>query len=248
MQKIIKYELLFIFIFTVLVLFGGVTFGILFFAGVAQTLILIFLLHIAYKNTGDTRFQTARRSIGVLFLLFIVSFGIVEGLLLKTAVQSHHIREEAPDAVIILGAGLKGHELSNTLRERLEKGRELLTVNENVPVVVSGGQGPGEAIPEADAMGAYLKTHGIREDRIYYDKTSTTTYENLRNAEAILRHEGLHNKKVIIVTSDYHILRAEKISEELGLDCTGLGSESPLLITANYIIREYFAVVNMMLN
>jgi uncharacterized SAM-binding protein YcdF (DUF218 family) len=219
----------------------------MFIACIVQTVILIFLFHIAYKNTGKTRFKAISRIIGGMFLLFIISFGIIECVLIKTAIQSHHIKNGAPDAVIILGAGLNGRDLSNTLRERLEKGSKLLTVNENIPVVVSGGQGPGEAIPEAEAMGAYLKAQGIQEDRILYDKTSTTTYENLLNSRAILKKEGLHKKNVFIVTSDYHIYRAKKIGEELELNCFGLGSESPLYITANYMIREYFAVVNMML-
>jgi uncharacterized SAM-binding protein YcdF (DUF218 family) len=248
MKKILTYELLFIFFFTCIILLVGLTFGVLFIACFAQALILIILLHTAYKQSNKKRYKVACQTICGMFLIFILSFGIIEGMLLKTAIQSHQIKEETPDAVIILGAGLKGHNLSNTLRERLEKGKELLAVNENVPVVVSGGQGPGEAVPEAEAMGAYLKAHGIREDRILYDKTSTTTYENLQNTKAILKREGLHNKKVVIVTSDYHIFRAEKIGEELGLNCTGLGSESPFLITTNYMIREYFAVVNMKLN
>ncbi|MBW3114586.1 MULTISPECIES: YdcF family protein [Bacillaceae] len=248
MKKIILSEIVLICALMILVFFSGVTFGLIFIAILSQVGMMIMVLHTAYKNTGNKRYKMASRTIYTVFLLFILSFSIIEAILLKTAFQSHHIKEDAPDAVIILGAGLKGRELSNTLRERLDKGADLLEIHENVPVVVSGGQGPGESIPEAEAMGSYLIARGIKEDRILYDKTSTTTYENLRNAKLILKQEGLHNKKLVIVTSDYHIFRAQKIGDELSMNCTGLGSQSPLYITTNYMIREYFAVVNMMLD
>lgn len=248
MSKLIKYEILFIFFFIILFLSIGVTFGLLFLAGILQTALLVICFHIAFKHTGKPNYIVANRIIGGFFLLFLISFVMIEGVLLKTAHQSHQISDENPDAVIILGAGLKGSELSNTLKERLEKGRWFLEGHGDVPVVVSGGQGPGEHIAEAEAMGDYLIANGIQKDRIFYDKTSTTTYENIRNSTVILNEQGLQNKKIVIITSDYHIYRARKIGEEQGLNCIGLGSESPFFITANYMIREYFAVVNMLIH
>ena len=190
MKKILTYEILMILAFTMLFLITGVTFGLLFVAGIVQSVILYFAFHSAYKKSGKKHNQIAYRTIFSAFLLFSISFGIIEGVIIKNAVESHQIKDQDTDAVIILGAGLNGYNLSNTLRERLEKGLELLKTHKNVPVIVSGGQGPGEAIPEAEAMGAYLIERGIQKNRILYDTSSTTTYENLRNSRLILEKEG----------------------------------------------------------
>ncbi|XXM73055.1 YdcF family protein [Lysinibacillus sphaericus] len=151
------------------------------------------------------------------------------------------------DVMIILGAGLKGEIPSKTLVSRLEAGKAVLHSHKGLPVVVSGGQGEGEAIPEAEAMGRYLMEHGISEDRIVYEKTSTTTYENLRNSMDVLRQQGMEDPNVIIVTSDYHVVRAEMLARDLGIEADGLSGNSPFVVRVNYFIREYFAIGKMMM-
>ena len=80
--------------------------------------------------------------------------------------------------IIVLGAGLKGDTPSLALERRLEKAAEYMNKNGNAIAIVSGGQGKGETISEAQAMENYLLNHGIREDRIIKEDNSTSTYEN----------------------------------------------------------------------
>jgi len=90
------------------------------------------------------------------------------------------------DAVIILGAGIKGERLSLTLKYRLDKGLEYIALNPNAKIIVTGGKGPGESITEAEAMRRYLVSQGIENDRIIIEDKATSTYENLMYSSEFL--------------------------------------------------------------
>lgn len=161
-----------------------------------------------FKRSGKGIFRITSL-IGMLaYSLFLLSFIIIEGLMVYELQQSKNVDPEEVDYVIILGAGLQGDELSNTLKKRLQTGTEFLENHDDIPVVVSGGQGPGESISEAEAMGNYLIEEGISEDRIHYEKKSTTTYQNLNYTKQLLKGLGAQDPKVLIITSEYHLVRA----------------------------------------
>ncbi|OIU68616.1 YdcF family protein [Rossellomorea aquimaris] len=229
-----------------LTLFGR-TFGVLFIAANVIFIFLITFLLKSYKKTMKDPFLYIARSFMIVYGLFLLSFIAVEGYLILESEKSKVIDSSGADVVIILGAGLKGETPSKTLVSRLEAGKAVLDADKDLPVVVSGGQGEGESIPEAEAMGRYLMENGISEDRIIYEKTSTTTYENLLNSMEILRQQGMEDPKVLIVTSDYHVVRAEMIAGDLGIDAVGVSGISPFVVRVNYFIREYFAIGKMMM-
>lgn len=243
MSKFIKIEFIFILLVIVYIILFGATFGIIFLFCIFQWVLSIFLFKKLHHKTNKSLFLKINKLIKYSIILFFVSFVIIQIILVNTMLQSTKEPKNNVDAVIILGAGLRGETLSNTLYERLQTGREFLLNNKDVPVIVSGGQGEGEDIPEAVAMGRFLIENGINKNRIYFDKTSTTTLENLSNSKSILKRNGLNGERTLIVTSNYHVYRALLIGNDLGLECIGLGSTSPFFITANYLIREYFAVV-----
>jgi uncharacterized SAM-binding protein YcdF (DUF218 family) len=229
-----------------LILFGR-TFGVLFIAANIIFIFLITFLLKSYKKTMKNPFLYIARSLMIAYGLFLLSFIAVEGYLIVESEKSKKIDASEAEVMIILGAGLKGETPSKTLVSRLEAGKAVLDADKDLPVVVSGGQGEGESIPEAEAMGRYLMENGISEDRIIYEKTSTTTYENLLNSMEILRQQGMEDPKVLIVTSDYHVVRAEMIAGDLGIDAVGVSGISPFVVRVNYFIREYFAIGKMMM-
>ncbi|WP_409253373.1 YdcF family protein [Bacillus sp. SCS-153A] len=214
----------------------GVTFGIVF---ILANLLLASFLY--YSRDGENSlWRHIHKALLIGYALFLLSFSAVQLLLLS---EMGSAPPEDINTVVILGAGLKGEELSQTLETRLEAGVEYLRENPQIPVIVSGGQGEGEDIPESTAMARYLVTHGISPERITEENQSTTTYENLRNSKRILEEKGAENERILIITSDYHVFRAKLMGEKLGLECSGLGGESGFFIKINYMIREYFAVV-----
>ena len=65
------------------------------------------------------------------------------------------------DYIIIPGAQVRGKRITDSLKRRLDKAVMYLKKYPDTRVIVSGGQGPGEAISEADAMADHLISAGI---------------------------------------------------------------------------------------
>ena len=128
------------------------------------------------------------------------------------------------DAIIVLGAQVKADRtLSVQLTWRMDAAIEAYE-KKNVPVVVCGAQGPDEPCPEAEAMREYLIGKGIPEEMILADPDSFNTNENLENAKRLL--DGFPGvKRVLIVTSDYHVPRSLAIAQDLGFEAEGLGAK-----------------------
>ena len=128
------------------------------------------------------------------------------------------------DAIIVLGAQVKpDRTLSVQLTWRMDAAVEAYE-KKNVPIVVCGAQGPDEPCTEAEAMRDYLLKKGIPKDDILTDPRSFNTNENLENAQELLK--GYQDiKRVLIVTSDYHVPRSMAIAQDLGFEAEGYGAK-----------------------
>ena len=151
------------------------------------------------------------------------------------------------DAVIVLGAGVNGETPSAALWSRLRAAEDYLEIHPDVPVVLSGGQGAGEAISEAEAMRRALwKEDGAENARLLLEERSTNTAENFRFSKALLEERGLDTGRatIAVVTNDFHCFRAHMIARRQGLKTIDVPAELPWWwLTANYYLREAFAVV-----
>lgn len=181
----------------------------------------------------------------ILIVIGLASFLIIEGLILMEGSKSP---TNKVDYVIILGARLYGSVPSPALSERLKVAKDYLTDNEDVKVVVSGGQGEDEYIPEAEAMAKYLINNGIDEGRIIIEDKSTSTFENLQfSLETIRENDDKDDLQVLVVTNKYHIFRAKFLAKRLGMNPYGLPAKIPPTIVVQSYIREYFAVIKSFL-
>ncbi len=151
------------------------------------------------------------------------------------------------DAVIVLGAGVNGETPSAALWSRIQAAAQYLPKHPDVPVVLSGGQGPGEAVSEAEAMRRALWTNSEETNARYLlEDRSTSTAENFRFSKALLEDYGLDTETAVIavVTNDFHCFRAHMIAQKQGLKIVDIPAELPWWwLTANYYLREAFAVV-----
>ena len=163
----------------------------------------------------------------ILVLLGVISFcGLLafvcirEGQVLKTAAEL----PEDYDAVIVLGAQVKPDgEPSVQLGLRLDRAVEVYE-RKQVPVVVCGAKGKDEPEAEAYTMKRCLEDKGIPGEKILTDPDSFNTEQNLQNAKKLLDAYPEEIRKVIIVSSDYHVPRAMALAEDLGLNASGVGS------------------------
>ena len=148
--------------------------------------------------------------------------------------------------VIVLGCGIRGERVSVGLAKRLDKAAEYHKNNPDAMIIVSGGQGPQEDIPEALAMKRYLVDKGIAEDKIIMEDKSTSTITNFRYSRAIMDEMGLSLSSVVFVTNGYHVYRAESYAKDEGFtEVAHLGTNIIwYTIPMNYM-REMLAVVKM---
>jgi uncharacterized SAM-binding protein YcdF (DUF218 family) len=159
---------------------------------------------------------------------------------------SHGVRDNArfdEDAVIVLGAAVHGSELSNTLIRRLDVAVAYHQQNPQALIVVSGGQGPQEDLPEGVAMQQYLVRVGVPADSILTEDRATSTEENFAFAAALLDQRLPPGYTVAFVTDEFHVYRAGRIAAAAGLEATHVSSRTPWYFwPANYL-RETVAVV-----
>ena len=146
------------------------------------------------------------------------------------------------ETLVILGCRVYGERPSLSLQERLEAALEYLEEHPQAYCVVSGGQGDGENISEAECMYRYLTDRGINGARIYKEDESTTTRENLEYSLAIIEENGLP-KEIAIVTSEYHQYRASLVAKELGLTHTAVCGKTAKWLLPTFYIRELYGIL-----
>ncbi len=173
-----------------------------------------------------------------IYLLFLMAMYCVSAIL-----NLIHIgRNKKLDYIIVLGAGIKGKQVTPLLAGRIDKGIELLKYNPNAKLILSGGMGPGEDIPEGVAMAAYAKDKGVSDERIIVEDKSKNTYENLLFSSKLIDKE---NPKLALVTTSYHVFRALVFAKKLNIPCIGYGSKTKWYFTLNALIREYIGYLSI---
>ena len=149
------------------------------------------------------------------------------------------------DCIIVLGAQVKGKKITDSLKRRLDRAALYLKKYPDTRVIVSGGQGPGEEISEADAMAAYLIRSGIDRERIIREDQSTSTSENLRYSR---KYTDPEREDIGIVTNGFHMYRALLIAGQEGYrNAYKIPASSNPVFQINYLMREFFAVVHVWL-
>lgn len=186
--------------------------------------------------------------ISVFIGLFLVAFLIFEGFLTYKMMNFKNINQlKDVKYEVILGAGLYGDKPSPILQERLDEGLEYLKLHPNTKVIVSGGQGSNELIPEAEAMKNFLLSQGISSDRIIEENKSKSTFQNLEFSQKILEKRNANKDEVLIVTNDFHLFRAMEIADFLGIKNEGLPSKTPFYLRVQYMVREFPAMIKLIL-
>lgn len=209
----------------------------------ATAVLFIFYLLEHFARRGHRAAAWCELALIAALLLGFSLFTVLETMVVRGSFADE---SDAPvSAVIVLGAGVNGETPSLTLRTRIDAAAAYLEEHTDVPVVLSGGQGPGEAITEAECMRRALVRRGVDESRLYPEERSTSTQENLRYSRAILEELGVDPaQRVAIVTSDFHLCRARLM---WGGDTAAVPAHLPSALyfqclTVNYFIREAFGL------
>ena len=195
------------------------------------------------------RFPRVRRVLLVLFCVGFACFAVLEALVVSNAGGNAEGAEVS--CVVILGAGVNGTEPSLMLRARLDAALDFLKDKPDIPVVVSGCQGSGEDITEAECMYRYLTARGVDLSRVWKEERATSTRTNFAYSMELLAAKGLDpSAPFAYVTNDFHVYRAGVASG--APQAYGVAARLPRnlyydALEVNYFVREAFALANELL-
>ncbi|MFD8708198.1 YdcF family protein [Kitasatospora sp. NPDC059648] len=151
------------------------------------------------------------------------------------------------DFVVVLGAGLtNGSTVPPLLAARLRRALTLYrrqAARGRPPIlVVSGGKGSDERVPEAEAMAGYLAGRGVPDEHILQERASTNTGENLRFSRELMERVR-PDYRCAIVTNDFHVLRAGILARRAGVPGEAHGAPTAAYYRPSATLREFVAVL-----
>lgn len=174
---------------------------------------------------------------GILFTMDLVAAGAAMGPLPRKDYAF----------IVILGCKLRGGDtVPPMLAFRLKEGIAAFHHCGDTPeIIVSGGQIRDERIPEAEAMAAWLVDRGIPPVSILKEDRSANTWENIANTKAMAGEVPPRGEAggVLIVTSNFHVLRARIIAREMDFPADGHGSFTPYHAFPRAFIRDFLGVL-----
>ncbi|PFN04485.1 MULTISPECIES: YdcF family protein [Bacillus cereus group] len=152
------------------------------------------------------------------------------------------------DFIIVLGSGLINDKVPPLLASRINKAIDFYwkqaAVTTPPTIIFSGGQGPDEKLPEAEAMQKYAVEKGIPIEHTVQENRSVNTYQNMLFSKKIM--DSLKDKyRSIFTTNNFHLFRAGLYARQAGLNSQGIGSKTAFYYWPNAMIREYIAIVVM---
>jgi uncharacterized SAM-binding protein YcdF (DUF218 family) len=172
-------------------------------------------------------------------LVSYVGYAIVYGLVARTG---------RADFVVVLGSGLSpGGEVPPLLASRLDRGHEIWSaLNRRARgagplLIVSGGKGDDEQVPEAHAMASYLTARGFPADHLLLEDRSRNTEENLLFSKTIM-DQVKPGARCTVVTSDFHAFRAALLARRVGVRGQVTGARVAGYYRPSAMLREFAAV------
>jgi uncharacterized SAM-binding protein YcdF (DUF218 family) len=116
------------------------------------------------------------------------------------------------DAVVVLGAAQYDGRPSPQFAARLDHALLLWQRGLAESIVVTGGKQIGDRFTEAESGRDYLVTRGVPVAAVQVEQRGSSTLASL---ESVARELG--NRRVVLVSDPYHLLRARLVASEVGL-------------------------------
>ena len=184
--------------------------------------------------------------------LFAAMYLYFECMMIGTIIANLVVLRRTPppdrNYLIVLGCGIRRDGTPTPLlKGRLDLAlrfaeRQRAAHGPEPVFVVSGGQGPDEVRPEAEAMRDYLMENGVNASRILVEDRSTDTLENMLFSAELIRSEN-PAPKVAYFTTNYHVFRAGIKAREVNLDADGLGAATKWYFWPNAAVREFIGLL-----
>lgn len=192
--------------------------------------IVLFINYMGYTYSSRTYLIVHSICLGI--VVYIIGIGV---LIIYNAFKKC---PKGMDYLIIHGARTGTRVLNN----RIKVAYNYLLENPNTIVIGTGGQGKDEDMPEGIYIHNYLVDKGISEDRILVEDKSRDTIENLLYSAKLI--EDIKNKKIALVSDDYHIYRCRMTAKKyLGIKTYSIPAHSVRLSLIDSIVRELLSTI-----
>ncbi|GAX05638.1 membrane protein [Secundilactobacillus pentosiphilus] len=151
-----------------------------------------------------------------------------------------------PDYLIILGAKVTSNGPSKTLVRRLQTALTFCVSQKQPPkLVLTGGQGGDEPQSEAAVMAKYLKQSHVDPNQLLLEQHATSTETNFKFSKQLIENDwhGPGKPRILVVTSDYHLVRSKLLAWRQRLPVQLLGSWTTTAALMPAIMREIAALL-----
>ena len=154
-----------------------------------------------------------------------------------------HQYTKTVDAIVVMGAAQYDGVPSPLLASRLQHALDLWKQKQAPVIAVTGGKRAGDRFTEGDTSRRWLTDRGVPAANIIVESVGRSTWESIENLSPLLNNANLHS--VAVVSSSWHVQRAELSLEELGFRAHSSASPDGVLSGSSEkskLIREIAGV------
>jgi vancomycin permeability regulator SanA len=192
-------------------------------------------------------FKIIKRTVATLLLVAVVLPLYVGGRVWYTANHTEPIKS---DAIIVLGAAQFDGVPSPVLEARLIEAKRVFENKLAPRILTVGSRAPGDRTTEAASGFSWLVDQGINKKFVDSIPYGRDTFASTKSYVSVMKKLNL--KSAVIVTDQYHCLRAITMASDLGISATCAPTRTGPASTSNssfrYLVREtgaYLAYVTL---
>lgn len=149
------------------------------------------------------------------------------------------------DAVlVVLGGSIRCGSPVPTVVSRLDVAAKAWRESPRRTIVVTGGPTEDQGTTEAGSMARWLEDSGaVPTSAILRETEALNTEQNVVLSKALLDREGLGERQLWLVSSDYHLYRATALARKAGIEVHALPAPVPLASRPQQWGREALVIV-----
>jgi vancomycin permeability regulator SanA len=192
-------------------------------------------------------FKIIKRVIATVLLVVIVLPLYIGGRVWYTA---NHTEPVKSDAIVVLGAAQFDGVPSPILEARLREAKRIFERDLAPRILTVGSRAPGDRTTEAASGFSWLVDQGVAKKFVDSIPYGRDTFASTKSYVDVMKKLNL--KTAIIVTDQYHCLRAVTMASDLGISATCAPTRTGPASTSNssfrYLVREtgaYLAYVTL---
>lgn len=162
-----------------------------------------------------SRARTISKRVAAIALVAALTFAIACNV---AVLRGGRAREEPlrdVDAIIVLGAGVSGDDVSQVLGDRLDTALLLYREGRAGKILLTGDHA-SKHYDEVAAMRKYLEARGVPSEALLLDGAGVDTFSSIARARMVY---GV--TRAIVVTQAFHLPRAVWLARALGIEADG---------------------------